>query len=94
MATFVLTPRPSKNSTGPADMAPWTAWFEQLGASVVDHGKPVFERGAVGNCGTDTVLGGYFLLTADNLEAAVALARGCPTIGQGGGIEVGELGDL
>jgi hypothetical protein len=36
-------------------------------------------------------LGGYTLVTADDLEAAVALAKGHPLLRQGGGVEVGEL---
>jgi hypothetical protein len=37
------------------------------------------------------VLGGYTLITADSLDAAVALAEGHPLITRGGGVEVGEL---
>jgi hypothetical protein len=40
------------------------------------------------------VLGGYSLITAGDLEAAVELAKGCPFLHQGGGIEVGELAQL
>jgi hypothetical protein len=32
-------------------------------------------------------------VTADNLEAAMAIAKGCPAIAQGGGIEAGVLLD-
>jgi hypothetical protein len=34
---------------------------------------------------------GYTLVTADDLDAAVALARGCPFLQHDGGVEVGEL---
>ena len=30
-------------------------------------------------------------MTADDLEAAVALAKGCPFLEDGGGVEVGAL---
>jgi len=75
-------------------MAAWTAWFESMGAHLVNIGQPVFERGTLGNCAADTVLGGYSLVTADDLEAAVALAMGCPFLDQDGGVEVGELAVL
>ena len=72
-------------------MPDWTAWFDKMGASVVDLGNPVFDRTTVGNCGPDTDLGGYTLVTADGFGAAVALAEGCPLLHDGGGVEVGEL---
>jgi hypothetical protein len=37
------------------------------------------------------VLGGYSLITAADLEAAVILGKGCPFLENGGGVEVGEL---
>ncbi len=55
------------------NFAAWQAWFEELGAGLVDEGKPVFTR-TVGNSASDTVLGGYSLISADDLEQAVALA--------------------
>ena len=93
MSTCVLTYHAPKGySHGNTDaMAAWTAWFEELGASVVERGNPVFERSTLGNCVSDTVLGGYSLVTADDLEAAVGLAKGCPFLGSGGGVEIGEL---
>jgi hypothetical protein len=95
MPTFLMTNRAPRNYTGsPAAMAAWNAWFEQLGAHLVDRGNPVFERTALGNTGPDTQLGGYTLLTADTLEAAVSLAAGCPLLEEGGGVEVGVLTEL
>ena len=92
MPTYVIANRAPKEYRGSAEtMAAWNAWFEQLGANLVDRGNPVFERRTLGNCGTDTVLGGYTLVSADNLDAAVALAAGCPHLAIGGGVEVGEL---
>ena len=38
-------------------------------------------------------LGGYSLITAGDIDEAVALAKGCPFVGQGGGVEVGRLAD-
>jgi hypothetical protein len=76
----------------PADtMTEWEAWFQKLGASVLDRGNPVFDGTTVGDTGPTTVLGGYTLISADDLEAAVALAKGSPVIRHGGGVEVGEI---
>jgi hypothetical protein len=93
MATFVLAYRtPTNYRPGSADaMATWNAWFENTGANLVDRGNPVFTSRALGNCGANTTLGGYSLVTADNLEEAVAVAKGCPFLADGGGVEVGEI---
>jgi hypothetical protein len=39
----------------------------------------------------DSTLGGYSLIRAGNLDAAAALARGCPLLSQGGAVEICEL---
>jgi hypothetical protein len=93
MSRFLFSYRiPSDYAPGSGDVrAAWAAWFEQLGESVVDRGNPIFERSTIGNCGPDTALGGYSLVDADDLESAVALAKGCPGLVSDGGVEVGEI---
>ncbi len=93
MSTFLFAYRAPKNYTpgDPEAMAAWQAFFEDMGSGVVDVGNPIFARTALGNSADDTVLGGYSLVSADDLESAVAMARGCPTLKNGGGVEVGEL---
>jgi hypothetical protein len=89
------------NYRAPVDYAPraesmtaWTAWLEGMGAQLSDVGKPVFTGATVGNCGDGTRLGGYSLVTAENLDEALTLAKGCPLVAVGGGVDVGELTDL
>lgn len=88
MSTFLFSYRMPKNYRPSADtLAAWKAWFDSMGANLVDRGNPVFESDTLGDCGADTRLGGYSLITADDLEAAVALAKGCPACG----VEVGVI---
>jgi hypothetical protein len=92
MATYLLVHRHPREYAPSADTAAdWIAWFEHLGRAVEDLGNPVFERNAVGDCGPATVLGGYTLITADDLNGAMELAQGCPIVREGGGVEVGVL---
>ena len=93
MATFVLTYRAPEDYTlgTPDGVAAWTSWFESMGAHLADRGQPVAESATVGDCGSTRPLGGYSVITADDLGAAVALAQGCPFVGRGGGVEVGRL---
>lgn len=92
MNTYLLVHRHPENYTGTADTpAAWETWFKQLGCHLADLGNPVFERTAVGTCGAPLPLGGYTLITADDLTAAMELAEGCPITAEGGGVEVGVL---
>jgi YCII-related domain len=95
MAKFILTYRPA-NGYRPSEeaAAEWGAWFERIQGSVLDRGNPVFESSTLGNVAADTRLGGYSVVTAENLEAAVALAEGCPLLQRGGGVEVGVITEL
>ena len=93
MATFVLSYRlPAGYTRTPESTAAWMAWFDSMGDNLVDIGRPVLDRTAVGNCGGGTNLGGYSLITADDLAAAAVLAKGCPVLDRDGGVEIGLLG--
>jgi hypothetical protein len=82
----------------PDDYAPsadtfdaWSTWQLTLGARIKDRGNPAFAAATLGASAADTNLGGYSLIRATSLDAAVELARGCPILGRGGAVEVGEL---
>jgi len=75
--------------------AAWAAWFDGMGPQLAALGQPAVARAALGNCSPDrTELGGYSVIHADDLESAVAIAQGCPHLARGGGIEVGQLGEV
>jgi hypothetical protein len=80
-------------------MAAWGQWFQQLGPALVDGGKPVGRSvtvdagGSVSEGGGANPVSGYSVIQADTLEAATALARGCPVLLGGGTIEVAETFD-
>jgi hypothetical protein len=95
MPTYLITNRvPAGFTRSAANVAAWSAWFDELGPSLEDRGNPAFTRTALGNCGPGTELGGYTLITAGSLGEAVALAQGHPLLERGGGVEVGELTPL
>jgi hypothetical protein len=77
-------------------MEAWGKWMGQVGAGLVDGGNPVSQTktiassGAVSNGGGANPATGYSIIKADNLDAAVALAKGCPILLGGGNIEVAE----
>jgi YCII-related domain len=96
MKSFLFVYRSPRDYTPgrPGTFTAWEEWFKSMGASLADYGNPVFERDTVGRTADDTVLGGYSLINADDLHAAIAIAQGCPHLAEGGGVEVGELTPL
>ena len=62
----------------PANVEALTAWFAGMGANRVDPGHGVTEAGSLGNIGEGTRIGGYLFVTADDLQTARAVAKGCP----------------
>ena len=78
-----------------AQMAKWNQWFGQLGAAVVDGGAPTGTAKTVGTGGSvsdggSRGLTGYSIVSADSLDAAVELAKGCPVLEVGGAVDVYE----
>ncbi len=58
-------------------------WYEENGASMADSGNPfnpdseALVKGGVVEKGSDTAAG-YTIMNAENLEAAIELAKSCP----------------
>jgi hypothetical protein len=80
-------------------MKAWEGWFTSIGAAVADPGNPssisrtIAANGSVGPEGPAS-LSGYTILSADSLDAAVALAGSCPVLTGGAAIEVIETIDV
>ena len=99
MAQFIFSYRSAKDYGAVADpdgIAAWSTFLNDVIApNVVDPGWPVFEPTAVlGEAGPSTQLGGYSVVTADDLATALSMAEHCPTIERGGGVEVAVLAAL
>ena len=79
----------------------WTAWYNRLGGAVVDPGNPtspaaksIDSNGKVSDGPAGTMVTGYTILKADSLDAAVAMAKGCPVLKSNGQISVFETFDV
>ncbi len=99
MAKFLYTyhggKRPETKEEGEAVMAAWGAWMGGLGAAIVDGGGPagpsrtVTAKGVEEDGGANPV-SGHTIVEAESLDAAVAMARGCPIL-DSGSVEVTEV---
>ena len=91
---FYIGGNPPKGpEEGKKMMEAWMAWFGRVGSHVVDGGAPFGPRKSVGG-GASTGAGGFSIVTADNLDAAVKLTEGHPHLAGGGTIEVCETAPI
>lgn len=90
---------PESQEERDAAMAAWKNWFADMGDAVVDGGNPVgmsktvSASGVADNGGANPVMG-YSLVSASDIDGAVALAKGCPMLPNGGTVEVAEAIDI
>ena len=86
---------PETAEEGAEVMERWGAWFASMGDAVVDGGNPVgpsrtVDAKGVADHGGANPLSGYSIIHAADFDAALALAAGCPIIGEGS-VEVAEI---
>lgn len=62
------------------------------GSTVRQHGGEVVVDGPFAE--TKESVGGYFLITASDLDEASMIAKGCPILETGGLVEVRELSEM
>jgi hypothetical protein len=110
MADYLYLFRGGRRDLSPQQMQEeiekWGAWIRQLSdRGVFKGGEPLAEGGKVltGRSKTVTdgpyaeakdVVGGFLLITAENLDQATELARGCPIFENEGSLEVREVRQL
>ena len=104
MAKFILVYHGGKQPEGEAEMArvmdAWSSWLGSAGDSLVDGGHPVgmsttvLPGGKVENNGGANPISGYSLIEAADVDAAVAYAKKCPILEDGGSVEIAECFDM
>ncbi|MBL4708194.1 MAG: transcription initiation protein [Flavobacteriales bacterium] len=83
----------------------WQDWIGGIAAqgkfvgtnALEPEGRTVNAKGLVSDgpyAEVKEIVGGYILVKADDLEDAVRLSEGCPTLGIGGTVEVRSVMDL
>jgi hypothetical protein len=93
MANYVFSFRvPCDYAPHAGTPAEWQAWFGGLGSALVDVGNAVTEYAALGEVGgSDSRMVAYSMVSAEDMDSALALAKDCPVIRVGGGVEVGPV---
>lgn len=81
-------------------MAQWEAWFKDMGDAVVNPGNPVgmsktVSGSGVADDGGANPLSGFTIVSAGDMDVAVAMAKGCPMVADGNGsVEVAEIMEM
>ena len=93
MAKYVFSFRaPSDYRPSAGTPAEWHAWFGGLGAALVDVGNAVTDYASLGEVGgSGSRMIGHSVVSAGDLDSALALAKDCPALRVGGGVEVGPV---
>lgn len=101
MPQFLFVYHGGHTPTDPAEieatMAAWGAWFENMGAAVDIPGNPVGQSytvsaNGVASDGGANPASGFTVVTADTIDAATDMAKGCPMVVNGSGsVEVAEI---
>jgi hypothetical protein len=98
MANYLLTyyggGMPETPEENAQVMQAWSEWFGKLGDAVVDGGNPTSQSRAISPDGSvmdaTSAPSGYSIIKADNIDAAVAAAKGCPVLAGGAAVVVSE----
>jgi hypothetical protein len=93
MAKYVFSFRvPSDYAPDAGTTAGWRAWFGELGSALVDVGNAVTDYASLGEVGgSGSRMIAYSVVSADDMDSALALAKDCPVMRAGGGVEVGPV---
>jgi hypothetical protein len=73
------------DETDAGDDAMWGKWFGELGEKIIDAGNPFGPGGKAVHMGgvmpvTEKPVTGYSIITADDMDEAIELAKGCPLV--------------
>ena len=90
--------KPESPEEGAKHMAKWKAWVGGLGDAVVNPGTPLgmsktVSSGGVSDDGGSNPLLGFSIVKADNMDAALEMAKECPHL-ELGTIEVAEVKEM
>ena len=78
---------PETEEEGKRVMKAWEDFLGGIGEKIVDAGSPFGASQAVNGNGA-LKASGYSVVTAEGLDEAVTMAKGCPIFASGGSVEV------
>jgi len=103
MANYIIAyrggKRPDSAEQRSRHMEKWQAWIGGLGDDAVNPGTPlgkskIVSANGVSDDGGPTALTGYSIVKADNMDAALEIAKKCPLLDLDGTLEVAQIKEM
>lgn len=103
MASFMIAyyggNQPSSKEEGMAQMGKWKAWVEGLGDTIVNPGTPlpvskIVTSSSVEDDNDPNSMKGFAVVKAENIEAAIEIAKSDPFLENGGTIRVSQMMEM
>ena len=90
--------KPESPEEGAKQMEKWKAWVGSLGDAIVNPGTPlgmskIVTSSSVSDADESNSLTGYSIVKADNMDAALDMAKSCPFL-EIGTLEVAEVMEM
>lgn len=87
---------PSSKEDGKAQMGKWKNWIESLGDTIINPGTPlpvskIIISGSVKEDNDPNSMKGFAVIKAENIDAAVEIAKSDPFLENGGTIRVSQM---
>jgi len=94
--TYLGGDQPSTPEEGKKHFASYQQWLGSLGSAAVSPMNPMKDTTTINpdgsvTAGGSTAMSGYTIIKAESLDAAIAVAKGCPFLDINGSLEVSEL---
>lgn len=91
--------KPESPEEGAAQMEKWGAWVAGLGDAAINPGTPLMKTKTVSSEGVSddggaNPMSGFSVIKTDDMDAALELAKACPTLEIGGTIAVSEMMEM
>ena len=88
--------QPSSPDEAKKHFTKYMEWLASLGDTIVSPMLPLKDTSTVSSDGTisaggSSAMSGFSIIKAGSIEAALAIAQGCPFLEIGGSLEVSEL---
>ena len=99
MIAYIGGRKPSSKEEGTAQMGRWKAWIEGLGDTVINPGTPLPVSKIVTSSGVEDdnsleSMNGFAVIKAENIDAAVEIAKSDPFLEMDGIIRVSQMMEM
>jgi len=91
--------KPATQEEGAAQMAKWGAWLKGLGDAAISPANPLnnsktVSASGVTDGGAPNEMSGFTIVSADDMDGALEIAKACPFLETGGTLHVAQIMEM